>query len=125
MRYHHTPSRRNPNEERDAVRRGLKRGAERLLQILISEAAHLIWALRCERVIPNPDEERIHTDREIRTRWLRVINMRLTEDKITATKVERNKKSLHRVKETWEPILKRSAELPHNWVYNHEVLVGR
>ena len=27
------------------------RGVSRLLQIIISEAAHLIWVLRCERVI--------------------------------------------------------------------------
>lgn len=68
---------------------------------------------------------RRHTEREIRTRWLKAINTRLTEDKIIATKVKQDEKSLHRVKETWEPALRRSAELPHNWAHNREVLVGR
>src|SRR6267142_345110 len=39
------------------------RGTERLLQILISELAHLIWVLRCERVI----QERRHHPTEIHT----------------------------------------------------------
>jgi hypothetical protein len=56
-----------------------KRGASRLLQILISEAAHLIWVLRCERVI----QERTHNTSEIKARWIKAINRRLTEDKIT------------------------------------------
>ncbi|KAF8490807.1 hypothetical protein F5888DRAFT_1950880, partial [Russula emetica] len=78
-----------------------KRGAKRLLQILLSEAAHLIWVLRCERVIQDEEnEERTHTDREIRTRWFKAINARLTEDKITATRVKRNEQTLQRVKET-------------------------
>jgi hypothetical protein len=67
----------------------------------------------------------IESGKPIQTRWLKVINARLTEDKITATKVKRDKKSLHQAKETWEPILKRSANIPHNWVHNCEVLVGR
>ncbi|KAF8488654.1 hypothetical protein F5888DRAFT_1949058, partial [Russula emetica] len=103
-----------------------KRGAKRLLQILLSEAAHLIWVLRCERVIQDEEnEERTHTDREIRTRWFKAINARLTEDKITATRVKRNEQTLQRVKETWELALKRSADIPHNWIFIREVLVGR
>jgi hypothetical protein len=57
------------------------RGATRLLQILLSESAHLIWVLRCERVI----QECTHMPSEIRCRWLHVINVRLTNDKIIAT----------------------------------------
>ncbi|KAF8502659.1 hypothetical protein F5888DRAFT_1918419, partial [Russula emetica] len=103
-----------------------KRGAKRLLQILLSEAAHLIWVLRCERVIQDEEnEERTHTDREIRTRWFKAINARLTEDKITATRVKRNEQTLQRVKETWELALKRSADIPHSWIFIREVLVGR
>ena len=122
----------NPGDE-GTDQRNRNQGAKRLLQILISEAAHLIWVLRCERVItdeeeeedPNPRNQRIHTDREIHSRWLKVINARLTEDKITATRVKRDKTTMQRVKETWEPLLKKIADLPHNWVYNREVLVGR
>ena len=116
-----------PNGRGNIVQRTQKRGAERLLQILISEATHLIWVLRCERVIGNEEqnEERTHTEREIKSRWFKSINARLTEDKITATKVKRDKKSLQQVKETWGPVLERSTELPHNWVHIREVLVGR
>ena len=37
-------------------------GARRLLQILVSEAAHLIWVLRRKRLIQNT--EYIHTERK-------------------------------------------------------------
>jgi hypothetical protein len=89
--------------------------------------------MRCERVIRVNDddsedeeaEERMHTNREIRSRWLKVINTRLTEDKLIATRVKRDEKSLQRLKETWEPTLLRTANLPHNWAHIREVLVGR
>ena len=64
------------------------RGVARLLQILISESAHLIWVLRCERVI----QDRSHTAGEIRLRWLRSINARLTDDKILATMIKHDEK---------------------------------
>ena len=122
-----------PNERGNILRRTQKQGASHLLQILLSEAAHLIWVLRCERVIPSDDEdqdddkreERIHADREIQTRWLKAINAQLTKDKIIATKVKRDEKSLRQVRTTWEPTLQRSADIPHNWIHNREVLVGR
>jgi len=41
------------------------KGATCLLQIIITESAHLLWVLRCERVI----REKTHSDREIRSRW--------------------------------------------------------
>jgi len=57
-------------------------GVSRLLQILLSESAYLIWVLRCERVI----QGNRHTEDGIKRRWLRAINERLTDDKITATR---------------------------------------
>ncbi|KAI9574077.1 hypothetical protein HD554DRAFT_2055040 [Boletus coccyginus] len=45
----------------------------RLLRIIISESSHLIWVLRCERVI----SERSHNEKEIATRWLDKVNLRL------------------------------------------------
>jgi ribonuclease HI len=55
------------------------KGATRLLQILLSESAHLIWVLRCERVI----QDRSHTTSEIKNRWTRAINIRLTDESMT------------------------------------------
>jgi ribonuclease HI len=96
------------------------RGATRLLQILISESAHLIWVLRCERVI----QERTHTPSEIRCRWLRVINARLTDDKIIATKIKRGEETNRKVRHTWEHVLKKQMDLPRDWIASPEVLVG-
>ena len=95
--------------------------ANRLLQITISETAHLIWVLRCERVIRDVQ----HSQREIQARWLKVINRRLTNDKITATKIKHNPSFTQLVEATWEDALKKSSDLPDRWIHNHEVLVGR
>ena len=96
------------------------RGAARLLQILISESAHLIWVLRCERVI----QDRPHSAGEIRLRWLRSINARLTDDKILATMIKRDEKTAQKVKNTWEHVLKKQGDLPNDWIDSPEVLVG-
>jgi len=96
------------------------RGASRLLKILISESAFLIWALRCERVI----QEKNHNNQEIRLRWLHVINLRLTEDKIAASKIKRNKGFTILVSNTWEKVLSKENDVPNNWITMREVLVG-
>ena len=75
---------RNPNRPQRTTH---TQGASRLLCILISESAHLIWVLRCERVI----QERQHSENEIKARWLRAINAKLTNDNITATRIKREK----------------------------------
>jgi hypothetical protein len=73
------------NQEIDNARPQSKlRGPIRLLQITITETAHLIWALRCERVI----QRKTHTNNEATARWLRAINKRLIEDKILATRIK-------------------------------------
>lgn len=93
----------------------------RLLQILISESAYLIWVLRCERVI----QPRTHSETEIEKRWLRAINKRLIDDKITATKIKHGISHINLVKRTWEAVLRKDGELPEKWMHNREVLVGR
>ena len=95
-------------------------GTTRLLQILISEAAHLIWVLRCERAI----QEKTHNEGEIEGRWVKAINWRLTDEKITATRIKRGKKFTRLVEATWEEALKKSSDLPQGWINNCEVLVG-
>ena len=107
------------NEQQDRNRTHLQ-GATRLLQILISESAFLIWALRCERVI----QGKTHSQQEIRAKWLREINTRLTDDRITATKVQRNKGFTKLVENTWEHVLHREGDLPNEWLNSREVLVG-
>jgi hypothetical protein len=74
--------------------------------ILLSKAAHLIWVLRCERLIQNPDH--IHSEEENQVRWTgeRLTYESPTEDKLNATKIKRHKRALQIEKETWDPILK-------------------
>ena len=106
--------------EQDRRTRNTK-GATRLMQITVTESAHLIWVLRCERVIRGVT----HSNKEIKARWLQAINTRLTDDKITATRIKRDKRFKKLVKTTWEPPLRKQGELPDDWLNNREVLVGR
>ncbi len=84
-----------PNENQP--RRQGKRGASRLATILISEVAHLIWVLQCERAIHGKQ----HTDNKISMRWRNIINTRLTSNKIIATKIKCENKFTNLVKNTW------------------------
>ena len=88
-------------------------GATRLLKIILSESAYLIWSLRCERAIRGKER----TDGEIKATWLQVINRRLSEDKTTATKVLRREQYTNMVKDTWDRALyKRHRDLPEDWI---------
>ncbi|KAF8257150.1 hypothetical protein EI94DRAFT_1633661, partial [Lactarius quietus] len=97
------------------------KGVTRLLQILISEATHLIWVLRCERVI----QEKIHAASEAKARWFKAINRRLMEDKIIATKIKHDDQYTKLIVATWEDPLTKFSDLPPDWIQNREVLVGR
>jgi hypothetical protein len=118
------PIRREDQIRRDQDQQYLNRckPPTRLLRLLISETAHLVWVLRCERVI-QPVNPPI-TDQQIRGRWLRALNDRLTCDRIIATKIKRDKNYTNLVKNTWEPLLRKQGDLPDDWMNNREVLVG-
>jgi hypothetical protein len=93
-------------------------GATRLMQIITSESAYLIWILRCERTI----RDKRHSEREVEASWLRTINRRLSEDKMTATKVLRKKYYINIVKNTWARALrKRHSDLPDDWINRNVV----
>jgi hypothetical protein len=109
------------NREVASQQRKTNHGVIRLLQILISESAHLIWVLQCERVI----QPRTHSESEIEARWLRVLNKRLTDDKITATRIKRDRAHIKITNDTWETILSKEGDLPDKWMSNREVLAGR
>jgi hypothetical protein len=97
-----------------------QRGASRLLQIFISETAHLAWVMRCERVIQNKQ----HTDDEVGKRWLHAIDNQLTCDHIIAMKIKRDTKHTNLVKHTWGPVLQKHRDIPDDWLNRREVLVG-
>jgi hypothetical protein len=74
----------------------------------------------CERVI----QQQNHETQEIRARWWKVINRRLTDDKITATQIKRCKRFTLLVEATWGNVLRKYSDPPHKWIRNREVLVG-
>jgi hypothetical protein len=96
------------------------KGATRLLHILISESAHLIWVLRCERVIGDVT----HRDDEIRSRWLTSINDRLTDDRIIASLIKREKGFVNLATNTWRKVLNKEIDAPNNDFLHSEVLKG-
>ncbi len=96
---------------------------ESLWTILCTEALHLIWKLRCERVIQN--EGANFSETEITNRLYACLNTRLDLDRRTAA-MACGKKSLKpvEVEKIWLPILEGKDNLPPNWVVNGGVLVG-
>ena len=101
------------------------RDIESLWCILCTEALHLIWKLRCERVIQN--EGREFSDREIINRFYAVLDARLTLDRRTAA-IAVGKKALRatepEVERIWHAILENGKNLPPKWVVDSGVLVG-
>ncbi|KAI0047926.1 ribonuclease H-like protein, partial [Auriscalpium vulgare] len=96
------------------------KGATRLLRILISEAAYLIWILRCARVI----EGRTLSAPAITTRWERTMNDRIKTDRLIAIKSKRTQKALATVHATWTATLDDTNPIPDHWAERPEVLVG-
>lgn len=101
----------------------MKNGANRLYRLIMSELAHLIWKMRCERVIQKKDEE--VSSIQIKNRWIETLNARLELDqKMTNSKYEKKSISIKLVQNTWKNTLKGEGLLPQNWVTDSRVLVG-
>ncbi|KAI1783676.1 hypothetical protein LXA43DRAFT_903065 [Ganoderma leucocontextum] len=102
------------------------REAEDLWTILATESVHLIWKMRCERVIQNDGDP--FARGEVRNRWYSTIEKRLTMERMVVGAIPTTKKSrgkrIDQLEETWLPILKDTKELPYDWVVNSGVLVG-
>ncbi|KAH7913235.1 hypothetical protein BJ138DRAFT_1002755, partial [Hygrophoropsis aurantiaca] len=92
----------------------------RLLSILLSESAYLIWVLRCSIVIQENDI----TNQEIANRWTNTLNKRLQTDRFSAKNKENRKIGPSLVQETWKGTLKDETLLPPDWATTLEVLVG-
>ncbi|KAH9831345.1 uncharacterized protein C8Q71DRAFT_715351, partial [Rhodofomes roseus] len=98
----------------------------RLKRIVVSETAHLIWKLRCERVIQHEDNpEWRHHIRSIIAKWFHAINKRLRID-IWSTKRRfgRLQKNRNLVLATWTRVLEDELALPEDWTTVHRFLVG-
>ncbi|KAF9487810.1 hypothetical protein BDN71DRAFT_1363744, partial [Pleurotus eryngii] len=100
-----------------------KSGKARLWRILVSESAHLIWKLRCERVIAN--ENRLFTSQEVGNKWIHAINGRLDMDiKLTHEHYKSKSKNRRMVLNTWRKVLSGEDSLPRDWTKLSRVLVG-
>ena len=95
------------------------KGAARLKIILISESIHLIWALRCKRVINGTR----HSERNVETRWLNKINARLDIDR-RMTASPHYPTTISRLRHTWQHLITQNQSPPEDWATHPEVLVG-
>ncbi|KAJ2968598.1 hypothetical protein NUW54_g13169 [Trametes sanguinea] len=92
--------------------------------VLAIESAHLIWKLRCERVIANEGAE--FTEREVTNRWYTALGRRLDVER-RATMLTPGKKGSARAKRidgVWRPLLEDDGLDSHDWVTDNGVLVG-
>ncbi|KII84387.1 hypothetical protein PLICRDRAFT_74436, partial [Plicaturopsis crispa FD-325 SS-3] len=100
-------------------------GAARLYRIIMSESAHLIWRIRCERRISREDDpQQYHSKAEIHNRWLHAINTRLTLDRAMTDRKKYGNKALpsQMVLNTWSGTLMNEDALPDDWIRQTGVL---
>lgn len=92
-------------------------GATRLYRILMTESAHLIWKIRCERRIQRTDiEGDTHSQAEITNRWFAAMNTRLRLDcEMTHVKYGKRKLDCRTVERTWNGLLNDEKDLPPAW----------
>jgi len=98
-------------------------GEMRYYRILISEAAHLIWKLRNERVI----RDRKITTQEIQNRWKYSMSLRFDLD-LAATARRYGKQAIQPqiVSATWCQTAEGTGNIPQDWMESSTgVLVGR
>ncbi|KAI0044499.1 ribonuclease H-like protein [Auriscalpium vulgare] len=96
------------------------KGASRLLKILVSETARLIWVLRCDRAINGT----IVSAHSAARRWHNKITERLITDRIVATRKNRRSTTIGLMQATWKGTLENEDDLPPDWAEIKEVLVG-
>ncbi|KAF9023273.1 hypothetical protein BDZ89DRAFT_1041743 [Hymenopellis radicata] len=102
-------------------------GSSRLFRIILSESAHLIWTLRCERVVENKNDPAKWLSRErIERLWSQRINERIHLDALLTSKQKFGKAALPQrlVLTTWSGTLQDEGALPTNWIGQPEFLVG-
>jgi hypothetical protein len=91
--------------------------------ILVSVAWHIIWNLRVDRVITNPD--RLLTESAVHNQWLKAINGVLQRDRLLTDKIRFGTLTLNTqvVLNTWSGLLMDEDLLPEDWTHEG-VLVG-
>lgn len=83
------------------------KGRTRLLQIMITESAYLIWLLRCEwRIGREQNTMETHPTPEIEARWRKTMAKRMRTDWALTSRLRYGKRALQRwlVAETWHNV---------------------
>jgi hypothetical protein len=94
---------------------GQSAGQSRLLRILISESAFLIWKMRNEATI---DEVDIPT-KSVVARWKRTMENRLQTDRAVAARRKKDMSQRNRAEATWSRAIgDNGQEIPEDWAYN-------
>lgn len=102
------------------------KGQRRLVRILLTEAVHLIWKMRCERVIQHGgDPEKFAHTAAVRARWNAALNRRLRIDQgLTAKRLQKKALTRELVRSTWDSLVLMRDNLPEDWIGKPGVLVG-
>lgn len=92
----------------------------------MSESAHLVWKLRCARVIQLGDNKEDWPSRqEIQNKWIHTMNRHLLLDQaMTNIRYESTALKRHIVLQTWCGVLKDKGALTEDWIGKPGVLVG-
>ena len=101
-------------------------GKARLLTILLTETAYLIWKLHCEHVIQHEnDPDKLHMPDKITNRWLQAINTHLKMNRLHTDTLKYGKRALKKklVLQIWSGMLHNKQDLPDNWIWTAGVLV--
>jgi hypothetical protein len=94
-----------------------------IFQVLVLESAHLIWKLRCERVIQYLETKEALA---ISNRWLAAINARLMSDQACIKGLGSPRRGLEKklVLDAWSAFLEDKESLSLDWSREAGVLVG-
>ncbi|TFK78377.1 hypothetical protein K466DRAFT_614661 [Polyporus arcularius HHB13444] len=98
-------------------------GLDRLCRIVLTESTHLVWKLRCERVIQRDnDPEQWHTEKEVAGRWRKAVLRRYALDNLlTHRRFGKKGTRANKLEATWGDIFRDCTE---DTVPRSGVLVG-
>ncbi|EPS96303.1 hypothetical protein FOMPIDRAFT_57716, partial [Fomitopsis schrenkii] len=101
-------------------------GTSRLWRIIVSEAVHVIWRLRCERVVGHAEDQHWrHTVPQVKGLWESVLQARLASDLEATRKCFGGlRRDTGLVLATWNKVIKDELALPTDWTRMNRFLVG-
>ncbi|KAK0488074.1 hypothetical protein EDD18DRAFT_1034271, partial [Armillaria luteobubalina] len=92
----------------------------KFFRILVSEAAFLIWKLRCERRIVRENKPELRYRRGVAGRWRGAMDKRLQHDRLMTGKVRFRPRVMKEriVLDTWNGLVfqQDGEKLPDNWI---------